>query len=99
MFRQSGERPSTAILHGLYVEAPKNEKELEQIGKAFHGVPQMTNMFEGDDESPWLTPGELNRLGFSMILYPTTLLFRVVRTLSSVPNKMVTTPVRAHFNF
>lgn len=39
----------------------------------------MTNMFEGDDETPWFTPGELDRLG--MILYPTSLLFRVVRAL------------------
>jgi 2-methylisocitrate lyase-like PEP mutase family enzyme len=66
---------------GIYVEAPKSKKELEQIGKAFPGVPQMTNMFEGDNETPWLTPKELSKLGFSMILYPTSLLFRVVRSL------------------
>ena len=41
----------------------------------------MTNMFEGDDETPWLTPKELHALGFSMILYPTTLLFQIVKTL------------------
>lgn len=75
------ERYLKAGADGIYVEAPKSEKELEQIGKAFHGVPQMTNMFEGDDETPWLTPKELAKLGFSMILYPTTLLFRVVRSL------------------
>lgn len=66
---------------GIYVEAPKSEKELEQIGKTFKGVPQMTNMFEGDNETPWLSAKELHKLGFSMILYPTTLLFRVVRSL------------------
>jgi hypothetical protein len=36
----------------IYVEAPTSEKQLEQIGKAFKGVPQMTNMFEG------VTPAE-----------------------------------------
>jgi 2-methylisocitrate lyase-like PEP mutase family enzyme len=66
---------------GIYVEAPKSKKELEQIGRAFKGVYQMTNMFEGDNETPWLTPKELYKLGFSMILYPTTVLFRVVRTI------------------
>jgi 2-methylisocitrate lyase-like PEP mutase family enzyme len=66
---------------GIYIEAPKSEKELRKIGGAFHGVPQMTNMFEGDNETPWLTPEELHRLGFSMILYPTSLLFRAVRTI------------------
>ena len=34
----------------------------------------MTNMFEGDTETPWLTSAELHQLGFSMILYPTTIL-------------------------
>lgn len=39
---------------GIYVEAPKSEKELEQIGRAFKGAQQMTNMFEGDNETPKL---------------------------------------------
>jgi 2-methylisocitrate lyase-like PEP mutase family enzyme len=76
-----GESYLKAGADGLYVEAPKSKKELEQIGKAFRGVPQMTNMFEGDNETPWLTPKELHKLGFSMILYPTTVLFRVVRAI------------------
>jgi 2-methylisocitrate lyase-like PEP mutase family enzyme len=66
---------------GIYVEAPKSEKELEQIGEALGDVRQMTNMFEGDEETPWLTPSELHELGFSMILYPTTIVFRVVRAI------------------
>jgi 2-methylisocitrate lyase-like PEP mutase family enzyme len=43
--------------------------------------PQMTNMFEGDSQTPWLTPMELSSLGFSMILYPTSLLFRATRAI------------------
>jgi hypothetical protein len=27
---------------------------------------QLTNMFEGDDQTPWLTPKELSSLGMSM---------------------------------
>jgi 2-methylisocitrate lyase-like PEP mutase family enzyme len=76
-----GERYLKAGADGIYIEAPKSEKHLEQIGSTFKGTPQVTNMFEGDDETPWLTPRELHRLGFSMILYPTTLLFQVVKTL------------------
>ncbi|HLH01343.1 MAG TPA: isocitrate lyase/PEP mutase family protein [Bryobacteraceae bacterium] len=75
------ERYVKAGADGIYVEAPKSVKELEEIGKSLSGVPQMTNMFEGDNETPWLTPRELGKLGFSMILYPTTLLFQVVRCL------------------
>ena len=66
---------------GIYVEAPRSVKQLEQIGASFRGVPQMTNMFEGDQQTPWLTPMELASLGFSMILYPTSVLFRVVRAI------------------
>ena len=76
-----GERYIKCGVDGVYIEAPKSEKELERIGKTFKGVPQMTNMFEGDDETPFLSPKELHKLGFSMILYPTTLLFRLVRSL------------------
>jgi 2-methylisocitrate lyase-like PEP mutase family enzyme len=76
-----GERYLKAGADGIYVEAPTSVKELERIGRAFRGVPQMTNMFEGDTETPWLTPGELSALGFSMILYPTSLLFRAVRAI------------------
>jgi len=76
-----GERYLKAGADGIYIEAPKSEKELAKIGKTFRGVPQMTNMFEGDDETPFLSPKELHALGFSMILYPTTLLFRIVRAL------------------
>ena len=74
-----GERYLRAGADGLYIEAPTSVEHLEQIGAAFKGVPQMTNMFEGDKQTPWLTPMELSSLGFSMILYPTSLLFRVVR--------------------
>jgi 2-methylisocitrate lyase-like PEP mutase family enzyme len=45
-------------------------------------------MFEGDGETPWLTPKELHRLGFSMILFPTTLLFRVVKTLQGALERL-----------
>jgi 2-methylisocitrate lyase-like PEP mutase family enzyme len=76
-----GEAYLKAGADGIYIEAPRSRDDLEKIGHAFKGVPQMTNMFEGDNETPWLTPMELYTLGFSMILYPTSLLFRVVRTI------------------
>jgi 2-methylisocitrate lyase-like PEP mutase family enzyme len=47
-----GERYLKAGANGIYIEAPTSVKELETIGRAFRGVPQMTNMFEGDDETP-----------------------------------------------
>ena len=76
-----GEQYLKAGADGMYVEAPTSVEQLTEIGAAFKGVPQMTNMFEGDDQTPWLTPMELSSLGFSMILYPTSLLFRVTRAI------------------
>jgi 2-methylisocitrate lyase-like PEP mutase family enzyme len=76
-----GERYLKAGADGIYVEAPTSIEQLKEIGSAFKGVPQMTNMFEGDNETPWLTPMELHAVGFSMILYPTSLLFRAVRAI------------------
>jgi len=76
-----GEKYLKAGADGIYVEAPTSVDELREIGAAFKGVPQMTNMFEGDRQTPWLTPMELCTLGFSMILYPTSLLFRAVHAI------------------
>jgi 2-methylisocitrate lyase-like PEP mutase family enzyme len=65
---------------GIFVEAPLSVEELERIGKAFRGVPQLANMLE-DGKTPLLPPRELHALGFAMVAYPTTLIFRVARTI------------------
>ena len=66
---------------GLFVEAPQSIDELARIGRAFAGVPQMANMVEGGGRTPLLPPPELFRLGFAMVAYPTSLLFRVAHTI------------------
>src|SRR5581483_8307323 len=65
---------------GIFVEAPQSEAELERIGRALKGVPLLANMLEGG-RTPLLAPAELYRLGYAMIAYPTTLIFRVARTM------------------
>jgi 2,3-dimethylmalate lyase len=50
------------------------------VGRAFEGVPQLANMLEGG-RTPLIDPKELKAMGFSMIAYPTTLIFRVARTI------------------
>jgi 2-methylisocitrate lyase-like PEP mutase family enzyme len=66
---------------GLFVEAPETVEELAQIGRAFQGVPQLANVLEGGGQTPVLPPDELHRLGFAMVAYPTTVLFRVARSI------------------
>jgi 2,3-dimethylmalate lyase len=65
---------------GLFVEAPQSVDELARIGRTFKGVAQLANMLEGG-RTPIVAPAELFRLGFAMIAYPTTLIFRVARTI------------------
>jgi len=75
-----GELYLKAGADGLFIEAPQSVDELARIGAAFAGVPQLANMLEGG-LTPMLAPAELYRLGFAMVAYPTTLIFRVARTI------------------
>jgi 2-methylisocitrate lyase-like PEP mutase family enzyme len=76
-----GEKYLAAGVDGLFIEAPQTVQELERIGRAFPGVPQIANMLEGGGQTPLLPPKELRAFGFAMAAYPTTLIFRVARTI------------------
>ena len=74
------ERYLRAGADGVFVEAPQSLEELRRVGDAFRGVPQLANMLEGG-RTPLVAPDELAAMGFAMIGYPTSLLFRVARTI------------------
>ena len=74
------ERYLRAGADGVFVEAPQSLDELRRVGDAFRGVPQLANMLEGG-RTPLVPPDELAAMGFAMIGYPTSLLFRVARTV------------------
>jgi 2,3-dimethylmalate lyase len=76
-----GEQYLKAGADGLFIEAPQSVQELERIGGAFKGVPQLANMLEGGGQTPVLPPAQLAALGFAMAAYPTTLIFRIARTI------------------
>src|SRR5260370_87117 len=65
------------------VAAAKSVEELAEIGRDFQGVPQVANMVEGGGRTPVLPPHELYRLGFGMVAYPTSLIFRVARAIET----------------
>jgi 2-methylisocitrate lyase-like PEP mutase family enzyme len=44
-------------------------------------VPLATSILEEGGKTPWLSPKELGSMGYSMILYPTTVIFQVVHTI------------------
>jgi 2-methylisocitrate lyase-like PEP mutase family enzyme len=81
-----GEQYLKAGVDGIFIEAPQTVQELETIGAAFKGVPQIANMLEGGGQTPVLPPKELKALGFAMAAYPTTLIFRVARTIERALN-------------
>ena len=76
-----GEQYLKAGADGIFIEAPQTVQELERVGRAFQGVPQIANMLEGGGQTPVLPPAELKAMGFAMAAYPTTLIFRVARTI------------------
>ena len=67
---------------GVFVEAPRDRSELAKIGShpALQGVPLLANMLEGG-RTPLLEPAELAELGFSVVVYPTSLVLRIARTV------------------
>ena len=71
-----GEMYLKAGADGVYIEGPRNRGELQAVGRAFRGEPLAVTMLEGGGVTPWASPEELYSMGFNMILYPTTLLFR-----------------------
>jgi len=75
------ERYLKAGADGIFIEGPRSVEEIERIGQTLKGQNLAINMFEGGGRTPWLSPDELHQLGFSMILFPTTILFRYVQAL------------------
>jgi len=76
-----GEKYLEAGADALYVEGPRDDQELEEIAKAFQGAALVTTMMEGGGETPWHPPQEFGEMGYSMILYPTTIIFRAARAM------------------
>jgi len=66
---------------GIYIEGPESVQQLRAIGKEFKGEPLAVTILENGGKTPWVSPEEMYAMGFNMILYPTTLLFRQTRTL------------------
>lgn len=71
---------------GIFIEAPQSLEELERVARSFD-VPQLANMLE-DGATPMLSPAELGELGFAMVAYPTSLIFRVAHGMQEALRAM-----------
>lgn len=80
---------------GAYLEGPTTIEEVEKIAKALKGVPLATSILENGGKTPWVAPKDLGEMGYSMILYPTTVLFQVVHaTQQALLNLKKGRPIR-----
>jgi 2,3-dimethylmalate lyase len=77
-----GERYIRAGADGLFIEAPVDVDELERIGRTFD-VPLLANMLEGG-RTPFLTPAELEQLGFQIVIYGISLLMHALQAMENV---------------
>ena len=76
-----GEKYLHAGADALYVEGLSSDDELHEVAKEFKGTPLVHTMMEGGGESPWHSPREFGEMGYAMILYPTTIIFRAARAM------------------
>lgn len=73
---------ATAGADVLFVESPETPEELEIIGKRFD-MPLLVNVVEGG-RTPQLPPAELQRLGFSIAIYPASGFLAFAKALENV---------------
>lgn len=64
----------------LFVEAPESEAEVEAVARAFPDVPLLFNYAEGG-KTPPLSYERLRELGFSLVIFPLTLLFAATQAM------------------
>jgi len=67
----------------LFIEAPRDMKELEKVCATFKGVPLLANMVE-DGKTPILDAKVLEELGFKLAIYPVSALLAVTKRLQEV---------------
>ncbi len=67
----------------LFIEAPQNEWELEEIARAFPDTILVANMIEGG-RTPNLTAKDLENLGFKIVFWPCSLVYTVTKALCDV---------------
>ncbi len=66
-----GEAFAKAGADVLFIESPQSVEEMERVGRAFEGKPLLANMVEGG-LTPVLPVKELERIGYSLAIYPGT---------------------------
>jgi 2,3-dimethylmalate lyase len=64
----------------IFIEAPRSMEELRTIGQVFHGTPLVFNWVESG-KTPLLPLGEIQALGFNLVIFPVSLLFAATHAM------------------
>lgn len=67
----------------LFIEAPQNEWELEEIRKSFPDAILLANMIEGG-RTPNLTAKDLENIGFNVVFWPCSSVYTVTKAFGEV---------------
>ena len=78
----------------LFVEAIRSAEEAQQVTSRF-GVPLLYNFVE-TGKSPLLPAGELERLGFKLVIYPSSAMLTVCKTVAHVFQELKEKGTTAH---
>ncbi|MDR0851525.1 MAG: isocitrate lyase/phosphoenolpyruvate mutase family protein [Clostridiales Family XIII bacterium] len=72
----------------LFFEAPQSVDEIEQIAKIFGGqIPLLSNQVYGG-KTPSLTAQELEQLGYSLVIFPSTMPYAATVLLRQVADRL-----------
>jgi 2-methylisocitrate lyase-like PEP mutase family enzyme len=80
----------------LFVEAPQSVEEIEAVARRFAGVPLLFNYAEGG-KTPPVTYERLRELGFSMVIFPLSILLTTTTAVRAILARIKTdgTPIGA----
>jgi len=66
----------------LFIEAPQTLEELKIIAQSLPNIPLFANMIEGG-KTPMLTPAELQKLGYKIVVFPLAGLFAATKAMQT----------------
>jgi 2-methylisocitrate lyase-like PEP mutase family enzyme len=76
-----------------FVDAPRNTEHLEEIARRVDG-PKLANMSE-TGRTPTLTAGELQQLGYSIVIFPSTQTWLFARVYQELRDELTATGTSA----
>lgn len=72
---------------GIFVAGVRTEADLIKVGETFRGVPKILVMYGGEGW-PWLTPVEMEAMGYSFIVYPLALILPYCLSVADILAQM-----------